>query len=43
MSDWTDEEWDEYIREVNLNYWAEVEEIEMGIHPSQLEMENELW
>ena len=35
MRDWTDEEWDEYIKEVNAAYWAEEEEMKLGIHPSQ--------
>ena len=35
MRDWTDEEWDEYIKEVNAAYWAEEAEMELGIHSSQ--------
>lgn len=27
---------DEYIKEVNAAYWAEEEEIKLGIHPSQV-------
>ena len=30
MRDWTDEEWDEYIKEVNAAYWAEEEEMKIG-------------
>lgn len=35
MNDWTDEEWDDYIREINEAYWEEEREFEIGIHPSQ--------
>lgn len=35
MNDWTDEEWGEYIREVNAAYWAEEAEFSAGIHPTQ--------
>ena len=35
MRDWTDEEWDEYIKEVNAAYWAEETEMKLGIHLSQ--------
>ena len=27
---------DDYIKEVNVNYWAEEEEMKAGIHPSQI-------
>lgn len=27
---------DEYIKEVNANYWAEEEEMKVGVHPSQI-------
>lgn len=27
---------DDYIKEVNANYWAEEEEIKVGVHPSQI-------
>ena len=27
---------DDYIKEVNANYWAEEEEMKAGIHPSQI-------
>lgn len=27
---------DDYIKEVNVNYWTEEEEIKAGIHPSQI-------
>lgn len=37
MRDWTNEEWDEYIKEVNAAYWAEEAEIKLGIHPSQIQ------
>lgn len=36
MNDWTDEEWGEYIREVNAAYWAEEDEFRAGVHPTQL-------
>lgn len=35
MSDWTDEEWDSYIREANEDYWQEEKGFELGIHPTQ--------
>lgn len=35
MREWTDEKWDDYIREVNAAYWAEEAEIQIGIHPTQ--------
>ena len=27
---------DDYIKEVNANYWAEEEEMKVGVHPSQI-------
>lgn len=27
---------DDYIKEVNANYWAEEEEMKAGVHPSQI-------
>ena len=27
---------DDYIKEVNANYWVEEEEMKVGIHPSQI-------
>lgn len=27
---------DDYIKEINANYWAEEEEMKAGIHPSQI-------
>lgn len=27
---------DDYIKEVNSNYWAEEEEMKAGVHPSQI-------
>ena len=27
---------DDYIKEVNANYWAEKEEMKAGVHPSQI-------
>lgn len=35
MNDWTDEEWSNYIREVNDAYWEEEIELKLGIHPTQ--------
>lgn len=32
MRDWTEEEWSEYIREVNAAYWAEEKEYELENH-----------
>lgn len=42
MSDWTDEEWSSYIREVNAAYWEEEIEFELGIHPTQRMREENL-
>lgn len=36
MRDWTDEEWDDYIREVNAAYWEEEAKFQLGIHPMQI-------
>ena len=27
---------DEYVKEVNANYWVEEEEMKLGVHPSQI-------
>ena len=27
---------DDYIKEVNANYWVEEEEMKTGVHPSQI-------
>ena len=33
----SDEWWDEYAREMSAAYFAEEEELKLGIHPSQIQ------
>lgn len=41
MREWTDEEFEEYCKEVSAAYWAEMDEMELGIHPTQTNQEEE--
>lgn len=33
----SDEWWDEYARQMSISYFAEEEEMKLGIHPSQIQ------